>query len=137
MPTSPGWLSGGEGSDVVRVLVTGADGFVGRHLVARLVETGHEVLAGCRPGGEPLERWLGARWRGAFRMVPIELTDTDSVQAALSSSCDAVAHLAALASSSEARQDPAKAWVVNAAGTARVVEAAAALRTSGTADPRV
>ncbi|MFL5402722.1 MAG: NAD-dependent epimerase/dehydratase family protein [Gemmatimonadales bacterium] len=137
MPTSPGWLSGGEGSDVVRVLVTGADGFVGRHLVARLVETGHEVLAGCRPGGEPLERWLGARWRGAVRMVPIELTDTDSVQAALSSSCDAVAHLAALASSSEARQDPAKAWVVNAAGTARVVEAAAALRTSGTADPRV
>jgi GDP-4-dehydro-6-deoxy-D-mannose reductase len=119
------------------VLVTGADGFVGRHLVARLVETGHEVLAGCRPGGEPLERWLGVRWRGAVRVVPFELTDASTVQSAVSSPVDAIAHLAALASGSEARQDPAKAWVVNAAGTARVMDAAAGLRASGAADPLV
>ena len=34
-----------DGPSSMRVLVTGADGFVGRHLVPRLVETGHEVTS--------------------------------------------------------------------------------------------
>jgi len=121
----------------VKVMVTGADGFVGRHLVARLVETGHEVVAGCRPGGEPLERWLGERWRDAVKVVALELNDAASVRTALSASYDAVVHLAALASASEARQDPAAAWEVNAAGTARLVDALAALKLDGKADPVV
>ena len=121
----------------MKVMVTGADGFVGRHLVARLVETGHEVVAGCRPGGEPLERWLGARWRDAVKVVALELNDPVSVRTSLSAPYDAVIHLAALASASEARQDPAAAWEVNAAGTARLVDALAALRLEGRADPVV
>jgi GDP-4-dehydro-6-deoxy-D-mannose reductase len=121
----------------VKVLVTGADGFVGRHLVARLVETGHEVVAGCRPGGEPLERWLGARWRNAVELVAFELTDPVSVRTGLRTRYDAVVHLAAMASGSEARQDPAGAWEVNAAGTARMVDAIATHRVEGTADPVV
>jgi GDP-4-dehydro-6-deoxy-D-mannose reductase len=100
----------------VKVLVTGADGFVGRHLVARLVETGHEVGAACRPGGEPLERWLGESWRGAVQVVPLELTDAASVRAGVSAPYQAVVHLA---------------------GTARVLEALSALRLAGTADPVV
>jgi GDP-4-dehydro-6-deoxy-D-mannose reductase len=119
----------------VKILVTGADGFVGRHLVRRLVETGHEVTAGCRPGGEPLDAWLGERWRGAVRARPIELTDSSSVQAAVTAPIDAIVHLAAMASGGEARRDPAGAWVVNAVGTARVVDAAARLRAAGSADP--
>jgi GDP-4-dehydro-6-deoxy-D-mannose reductase len=121
----------------VKVLVTGADGFVGRYLVARLVETGHEVVAGCRPGGEPVERWLGDRWRSAVKVIPLELTDSASVRAGLRAPYEALVHLAAMASGSEARQDPAGAWLVNAAGTAQVVEAAAGLRISGVADPVV
>jgi GDP-4-dehydro-6-deoxy-D-mannose reductase len=119
----------------VKILVTGADGFVGRHLVRRLVETGHGVTAGCRPGGEPLDAWLGERWRGAVRARPIELTDSSSVQAAVTAPIDAIVHLAAMASGGEARRDPAGAWVVNAVGTARVVDAAARLRAAGSADP--
>jgi GDP-4-dehydro-6-deoxy-D-mannose reductase len=126
-----------EGPASVRVLVTGADGFVGRHLVARLVETGHTVAAACRPGGEPLQTWLGPRWRDAVKVLPFEVTDSDSARAALDPRCEAIVHLAAVASGREAREDPGKAWTVNAGGTARLVDAATALRGAGEVDPLV
>jgi GDP-4-dehydro-6-deoxy-D-mannose reductase len=114
----------------MRVLVTGADGFVGRYLVRELRDRGHDVRAAVRPGAD-------APWSGSdgITAVPLELTDAGSVQAALRAPCDAVVHLAAMASSAEARRDPGGAWIVNAAGTARVAEAAAVLRDGGTADP--
>lgn len=115
----------------MRVLVTGADGFAGGYLVRELLARGHQVRAGVRPGGT--EAILPA----GVASVPLELTDGASVDAALAEPCDAIVHLAALASSAEARRDPAAAWVVNAAGTARVAEAAAALRDRAAADPRL
>jgi len=117
--------------------VTGADGFVGRHVVERLVELGHEVSAGCRPGGEPVGRWLALRAREVVKHVPFEVTDSASVSAALSRPFEAIVHLAAVASGSEARQDPGHAWAVNAAGTARLVDAAASLRANTGVDPLV
>ena len=89
----------------------------------------------CRPGGEPVDRWLGERWRGAIQVKPLELTDTASVDDFINSPVDAIVHLAAMASGSEARTDPAGAWMANAAGTARVVDAAVRLRAAGAADP--
>jgi GDP-4-dehydro-6-deoxy-D-mannose reductase len=65
----------------------------------------------------------------------LELTDSSSVEAAVTEPIDAIVHLAAIATTGEARRDPGGAWVVNAAGTARLVAAAARLRDSGSADP--
>jgi GDP-4-dehydro-6-deoxy-D-mannose reductase len=121
----------------VRILVTGADGFVGRHLIERLVEKGHEVWAACRPGGEPVSGWLTARAQAGVTLVPCEITDSASVRAALNRPLEAIVHLAAIASGSEARQDPGRAWVVNAAGTARLVDAVVEVRAAAGVDPLV
>jgi GDP-4-dehydro-6-deoxy-D-mannose reductase len=107
----------------VKVLVTGADGFVGRHLVRRLRRDGHEVGAGCRPDSPPVA------W-GDTEVTPLalELTDDRSIARALDYAADAVVHLAAIASNREARDDPGRTWEVNAAGTARLAEALARRR---------
>jgi GDP-4-dehydro-6-deoxy-D-mannose reductase len=118
----------------MRVLVTGADGFVGRHVVERLVETGHEVTAACRPGGEQVQG-VSIRWKQAARVVPFELTASATIREAVRSAPEAVIHLAAVASVREARDDPGRAWVINAAGTARLVDAV--LSTRNSTDPLV
>lgn len=120
----------------VKVLVTGADGFVGRHLVSRLLEEGHAVSAACRPGGEPPQRW-SAEGHSRIQVVPFEVTDSDSIRSALQPSYEAVVHLAAVATVREAHQDPGRAWIVNAAGTARLVDALASRRIGKGADPVV
>jgi GDP-4-dehydro-6-deoxy-D-mannose reductase len=121
----------------VRVLVTGADGFVGRHLVRHLLGAGDQVAAGCRPGGRQVDWSVGAPAGGKVEEFPLELADDASVRSALARSPEAVVHLAAVASVRQAQADPGVAWDVNASGTARLVAAAADLRLAGKGDPMV
>lgn len=105
----------------MNVLVTGADGFVGRFLLGRLREAGHAVAA-CHRAGSPPPAWpeaAGATW------LPLELGDGASVAAVGAIGAEHVVHLAGLASGAVARKDPGLAWEVNAAGTARLLEALA------------
>ena len=95
------------------------------------------MSAGCRPGGERAESWLSPPARERTTLVPLEVSESTSVRAAVSRPVDAIVHLAAIASGSEARQDPGRAWVVNAAGTARLMDAAVSLRDVGGVDPLV
>jgi GDP-4-dehydro-6-deoxy-D-mannose reductase len=120
----------------MRVLVTGADGFVGRRLVRRLLADEHQVLAACRAGGPAVSEWLGADANG-LTLVPLELEDDASVRAVAAHPVDAVVHLAALSSGAEARRHPAAAWEANAVGTARLLYALGERRLAGTADPIV
>ncbi len=107
----------------MRILVTGASGFVGSHLVRRLLRDGHDITGtrgGASASHEPL---LTDAEREAITWLPLDLTDRGSVERAASGHWDAVVHLAAIAWSREAGKDPGHTWNVNAGGTARLMEA--------------
>ena len=125
----------------MRVLVTGADGFVGRWLVRRLLADGREVYGAVRPGQSPAPPAPAAdltpEERDAVRWLPLELADAESVRTCVDLPYDAVAHLAAVSSGSDATRDPGYAWNVNAAGTARIVHVLGQAKQTGRADPVV
>ncbi|HEX4627992.1 MAG TPA: GDP-mannose 4,6-dehydratase [Gemmatimonadales bacterium] len=125
----------------MKVLVTGADGFVGRWLTRRLLGDGREVYGAVRPGQSPAPVApagdLTPEERSAVRWLPLELTDAESVRACVDLPYDAVVHLAAVSSGVDATRDPGFAWNVNAAGTARVVQVLGHAKRTGQADPVV
>src|SRR5262249_8852023 len=115
----------------VRVLVTGADGFVGRRLVRALVADNHEVVAACRPGGPAPVEWLGAdagRVRGGAGEPRVP---------GPAGQFRAVAQRAAVSSGAAARNDPIYAGEVNAVGTVRLLTALAERRRERGEDPVV
>lgn len=72
----------------MRVLVSGANGFIGRSLCAALAQSGAEVVAAVR-GAQ------SCGIQGATRLVPVGEIGTDTDWAQAVHGCDAVVHLAA------------------------------------------
>jgi GDP-4-dehydro-6-deoxy-D-mannose reductase len=108
----------------VRVLVTGARGFVGRHLVTALRERGHEVVQADHVPHEDA--------------LPIDVGDALAVRGAVElARPDAIAHLAAQAFVPASTQDPQGTFAINALGTQHVLEAARAWADERGASPRV
>jgi UDP-glucose 4-epimerase len=100
----------------MRVLVTGGSGFIGSHVVDKLRARGHEpVIYDLRP----------SPWheKGSVDTVLGSITDREALERALHS-CDAVAHLAAVADVNDVHASPEDAERVNARGTVAVLEAA-------------
>jgi nucleoside-diphosphate-sugar epimerase len=78
---------------LVKVLVTGAGGFVGANLAESLAEAGHDVVAWVRPGSPT---WRLDHLQEAIDVVPLDLLDRDAVeQGVRSAGAEWVFHLAA------------------------------------------
>lgn len=97
----------------MRIAVTGAGGFIGRHIVRALAAAGHEVTASDRPGVEAGELPAGARW------LPVDLLDAAGARALVEGQ-DAVVHSAGLFDLGAARDALTAA---NVTAVERVVEA--------------
>ena len=104
----------------MRALVTGASGFIGQTLCAKLLEAGHEVSALVRrPGSEPQ----------GTRGVVGDLENAGSLSQALAAERpDCVVHLAAEIASQRSER---KLRAVNVDGTARLLEACLGLAGPG------
>ena len=92
---------------MAKYLITGGTGFLGHHLVARLREQGHEVVALCRTAAPELEK-LGAQ------VVRGDVLNAASVEAA-AAGCDGLFHCAGLVSRAE--EDSATMMQVHVEGT--------------------
>jgi nucleoside-diphosphate-sugar epimerase len=109
-----------------RVLVTGAGGFIGHHLVRLLVEQGIETVCFLRytssasPG---LLSRLPLDLKNGIREVYGDIRDSDAVRRAMSG-CDTVFHLAALIGIPYSISCPRDVVSVNIGGTLNVLEAA-------------
>lgn len=101
----------------MRVLITGATGFAGRHLSAWCRSLGHEVHALVRAGRE------GAVGEGV-RAHACDLADADAVTALVERvGADGIAHLAGASSVGRSFGDPLGTWQVNLGGTLSLLEA--------------
>ena len=103
-----------------RVLITGAAGFVGQHLVHRVADTGAQVYAGVAPDEEP-ERVAGLP--AQVRRLTFDLRDAVDVHAAVAEAAPHVVfHLAAVGATNPG-VDPHLALAVNAGGALNLLEA--------------
>ena len=105
----------------IRILVTGANGFVGRHLTAALAALPdyHEIIAGIY-GSKVPEPTRNMRY------IQFDVTDSDQVHSIIGAEQPThLFHLAGIAAPSEAERHIRKAWAVNFEGTLNVALAVA------------
>ncbi len=100
----------------MKVLVTGAAGFIGSHVVKQCLEAGHEVRALHLPG-EDLRNLAGLD----CEKLPGDVTDAEGMSRA-TAGCDRVFHLAAIYALWT--RHPERLWQVNVEGTRTVLRAA-------------
>ncbi len=112
----------------MKVFVTGANGFVGRVLISRLLEEGHDVVGAAGPGAAPDHR-------SSASYVEVDLGSPDGLDNIDLSPFNAIVHLAAASSSSDALRDPAKTWSVNVVGTVRLLQRISETLKAGAGNP--
>lgn len=95
----------------MRVLITGADGFVGGHLARHLRDVGDEVIAIAGPHCQA-------------RVEKLDVTDAKATLESIARHRpDGIVHLAGFSSVSRSHQSPGLAFEVNAVGTVNVLAA--------------
>jgi UDP-glucose 4-epimerase len=107
-------LNGARMPNSSRVLVTGGAGFIGRRVVAALLDQGHEVTTVD----------LRAFPSDDVRSVIGDLTEPGTANKAVQAGIDVIIHLAAFTSVVKSVEDPIGTYRLNVDGTARLLEAA-------------
>lgn len=110
----------------MKILVTGADGFIGSHLTEALVRAGHDVRAFVLYNSFNSWGWLdhcAADVKGKFEVFAGDIRDPNGVRTAMKQ-CDAALHLAALIAIPYSYHSPDTYIDTNVKGTLNVVQAA-------------
>lgn len=102
----------------MKILVSGSDGFIGRHVCKALRGVGHYVIG--LDQHDPLVRVGGIRAEPCDEFIKADITKP----LAKIDGLDAVIHLAAIAAPRECDIDPANAYAVNVNGTSQVLKMA-------------
>jgi len=109
-----------------KILVTGADGFIGSHLLEMLVRSGYDVRAFVVYNSFNSWGWLdhaAADVQGKFEVFAGDIRDPHGVNEAIKG-CDAVLHLAALIAIPYSYHSPDTYVDTNIKGTLNVLQAA-------------
>lgn len=109
-----------------RILITGADGFIGSHLTEALVRAGYKVRAFVFYNSFNSWGWLDQcadDVKGKFEVFAGDIRDPHGVKAAMNG-CDAVLHLAALIAIPYSYHSPGTYVDTNIKGTLNVLQAA-------------
>jgi nucleoside-diphosphate-sugar epimerase len=114
----------------LRVLVTGGSGFIGSHLVKRLISDEHEVVVLVRDVlPSPWANWLNEALKGAIQ-VRGDVLDFNVIKRVLAEyEIEYCLHLAAQAVVRKAVADPLNTFSVNIMGTVNILEACRQLDT--------
>jgi UDP-glucuronate 4-epimerase len=114
----------------MRTIVTGGAGFIGSHLVDRLLADGHDVAAvdnfdGFYARTLKEQNLEAARVNPRFRLVELDIRDAPGVERLVTEvQPEAIVHLAARAGVRPSIEDPALYAEVNVVGTVHWLEAA-------------
>ncbi len=105
------------------IIVTGASGFIGSHLVDQLLAKGYDVIGidNMRTGKK--ENLFNVRNNDRFRLLIADIRD-DDLAIQIGDNVDAIYHLAAISSVSMSIEDPLLVNDVNANGTVKILELA-------------
>ncbi|RHX90885.1 NAD-dependent 4,6-dehydratase LegB [Leptospira stimsonii] len=115
-----------------KILITGADGFIGSHLTESLVRQGFDVKAFVLYNSFNSWGWLDSCQsdvKGKFEIFSGDIRDPNGVRTAMKG-CDAVLHLAALIAIPYSYHSPDTYVDTNVKGTLNVVQAAKDLNIS-------
>lgn len=106
-----------------KVLVTGGAGFIGSHLVDKLISRGYSVVVLDNFHSGEMESFREILGRASFEVIEGDIRDRKAVREAMDG-VDAVVHLAALIDVEESVNNPLETHDVNVNGTLNVLNEA-------------
>jgi NAD dependent epimerase/dehydratase len=108
----------------MKLLITGAGGFIGSHLTETAIAAGYQVRAFVHYNSKSSWGWLDAlKLKNQIQIIPGDIRDFDSVRNAVKG-CESILHLAALIGIPYSYVSPMAYIKTNIEGTYNILEAA-------------